>query len=177
MNKQHQVVQQSYTATHILEDDGIFPNNKCLALIVYKGAFHLLPEDPAESIKQVFKRHKWTNCWQNGLDNSPHYHSTAHQVIGIYCGTAKIQFGGSKGVIVEVNRGDALIIPAGVAYKNLECSEDFNCIGAYPEGQEPDFNSGLKGERPLVDENIRNVKLPIADPVYGDSGSVMDCWL
>lgn len=177
MNNQPFKVQQAYTATHYFEDDGVFPNNEKLALVIYMGAFHLLPEDSAEKIEQVFESYNWTNGWRDGVYTYHHYHSTAHEVLGIYCGTAKIQLGGPKGVIVEVTRGDVLVIPAGVAHKNLECSEDFRCVGAYPDGQQPDINYGESGERLLAFENIRTVPLPLQDPVYGDAGAIKECWL
>ena len=72
--------------------------------------------------------------------------------------------------------GDVIIIPAGVAHKNLGSSGDFRCVGAYPPGQDWDMNYGKAGERPAADENIANVPLPVADPVFGFEGPLMKNW-
>jgi uncharacterized protein YjlB len=39
-------------------------------------------------------------------------------------------------------KGDVLLIPAGVAHKNVGASIDFKCVGAYPGGKEFDINLG-----------------------------------
>ncbi|MBS0000436.1 MAG: hypothetical protein KFF73_15755 [Cyclobacteriaceae bacterium] len=69
-----------------------------------------------------------------------------------------------------------MLIPAGVAHKNLGSSADFRVVGAYPEGQSWDMNYGKEWERPTADENIRKVKLPVMDPVFGQEGPVIDQW-
>ncbi|MGD9317724.1 MAG: hypothetical protein PVG56_12880 [Anaerolineae bacterium] len=73
--------------------------------------------------------------------------------------------------------GDVLIIPTGVAHKNLGSSPDFGVVGAYPRGQRPDMNYGRPGERLQADERIAGVPLPQADPVFGGGGLCMDHWL
>jgi len=77
---------------------------------------------------------------------------------------------------LSVEKGDVVIIPAGVAHKNLECSRDFRAVGAYPDGQRPDTRYGKPGERPQVDDNIARVPLPPADPVFGKRGELMTQW-
>lgn len=47
-----------------------------------------------------------------------------------------------QGRILEIQEGDALIIPAGVSHKNYQASEDFKCIGAYPFNVQYDMNYG-----------------------------------
>jgi len=72
--------------------------------------------------------------------------------------------------------GDVLVIPAGVAHKNLGASADLGVVGAYPRGQSPDMNDGHDGERPRADQNIAQVPLPAADPVFGVDGPLMRQW-
>ena len=170
------VVETPQVVRHLLEDDGTFPNHGTLPLLAYVGAVDLPNDNPAAAYEELFHGNQWGNSWRNGVYSFHHYHSTAHEVLGVYSGTARIQFGGEDGVVVSVKRGDVLIIPAGVAHKNLSASGDFRVVGAYPRGQRPDTNSGKAGERPRVDQNIANVALPETDPVYGADGPLVKQW-
>lgn len=158
-----------------LEDDGTFPNNPKLPLIIYRGAI-TIEEGQASVVEKLFQDHQWGGSWRNGIYAYHHYHSTAHEVLGIYRGSAKVLLGGPRGIQTEVQTGDVVIIPAGVAHKNLGASPDFACVGAYPSGQNFDMNYGKAGERPGIDENIRRVALPPTDPVYGEKGALMGHW-
>ena len=97
-------------------------------------------------------------------------------MLGVYRGSAKVQLGGEHGVVHEVRPGDLIIIPAGVAHKNLGAAADFGVVGAYPQGHNPDMNYGRPGERPTADSSIRRVALPKADPIYGTRGPLMEKW-
>jgi uncharacterized protein YjlB len=159
-----------------LTDDGTYPNNEQLPLLVYKRALRLPEEDPAAAIESLFAGHGWGGSWRDGVYAFHHYHSTAHEVLGVYDGTARAQFGGPDGIILEVERGDVVLIPAGVSHKNVGSSADFRVVGAYPRGQRPDMNYGRDGERPAADERIANVPRPEADPVYGQGGPLDEHW-
>ena len=75
------------------------------------------------------------------------------------------------------DRLDTIVIPAGVAHKNLRASRDFLVVGAYPPGQSWDMNYGEAGERPDADQNIMRVPRPKKDPVFGRRGPLIDHWL
>ena len=158
-----------------LKDDGVFPNSR-LPLVLYRLAVRLAGKDPAAVFEQLFAANGWDGSWRNGIYPYHHYHSTAHEVLGVYRGSAKVQLGGERWVVHEVRPGDVVIIPAGVAHKNLRSSSDFGVVGAYPEGQNPDMNYGRPGERPKSDGNIRRVALPKADPLLGVAGPLMEKW-
>lgn len=170
------VVQPDRAVDHLLVDDGTYPNNGRLPLLVYPGALVLPQRDPAAIIEALFQANGWGGSWRNGVYSFHHYHSTAHEVLGVYGGEASIQLGGESGIVIEVERGDVVLIPAGVAHKNLGASSDFKVVGAYPPGQRPDMNNGRAGERPRADENIARVPLPPADPVYGIDGPMGRLW-
>ncbi len=160
---------------HIFKDDGQFPNSG-LFLLIYKSAIILADEDGSSIFKKIFESNEWKNSWLNGIYDYHHYHSIAHEVLGIYEGKANVQFGGPHGLSENVSKGDVIIIPAGVAHKCNSASDDFKCIGAYPEGSDYDINKGEQSDRPKADENINNVKLPDTDPVYGLSGPLILNW-
>jgi uncharacterized protein YjlB len=171
------VLRPPQVLAHALSDDGVYPNNGRLPLLVYQGALALPERHPAAAIEALLRSNHWGASWRNGVYSFHHYHSTAHEVLGVYQGTATVQFGGKEGVVLPVQPGDVVLIPAGVAHKNLGSSPDFCCVGAYPQGQAPDMNYGQPGERPGADERIARVPLPEADPVYASDGPLVEHWL
>jgi uncharacterized protein YjlB len=147
-----------------------------LPLLFYPAAINL-PEDKAiRAFERMFAGHGWVHKWYSTVYGYHHYHSTAHEVLGVCRGRARIQFGGDAGQVVEVQAGDAVLIPAGVAHKNLTVGTDMGCVGAYPAGQDWDMNYGRPDERPIADRNIQQVSRPHSDPVYGAQGPLAAHW-
>ena len=105
-----------------LADDGSIPNNPELPLLVYRQAMDLSGGDPATSFEALFTANGWPAAWRNGIHPFHHFHSTAHEALGVYRGTATARFGGEGGVDMTVSAGDVVIIPAGVGHKALEAS-------------------------------------------------------
>ncbi len=171
------VIQASEVKPIVLKDDGTYPNNEKLPLLVYQAALKLPQHDPAATIEALFEANRWDGSWRNGIYGFHHYHSTAHEVLGVYSGSARVRFGGENGISLEVTRGDVVIIPAGVAHKNLGSDPDFRVVGAYPMGQSWDMCYGEPQERPRADRNIARVALPGSDPVHGVGGPLNDYWL
>jgi uncharacterized protein YjlB len=169
-------VQSGSAITRLVQDDGTFPNNGKLSLIVYQGVLVLPQSNPAAIVEELFELNGWSGCWRNGIYGFHHYHSTAHEVLGVYSGSAQVQMGGDQGASLRVGCGDVIIIPAGVAHKNLGADNDFRIVGAYPRGQGPDMCYGKAGERPRADRNISKVPLPKIDPVYGSGGQMAKHW-
>lgn len=161
--------------TRLLIDAGTIPNSQ-LVVLIYRGALDLPRDDPAAAIEALIHGNDWGNDWRNGIFSYHHYHSTAHEALLIFGGTAKVQLGGESGVIETIGAGDVIIIPAGVGHKNLGSRNDFHLVGAYPPQQIPDMNYGNSDERPRVDENIARLSLPATDPVFGKTGPLLDHW-
>ena len=162
--------------TLFILNDGAFPNNETLSLILMIQVFDPATKNLVRSIEKTFHGNAWEGSWRNGIFTFHHYHSTAHEALGLYSGRVRVQFGGPDGQAVTAKAGDVIIIPAGVSHKNIDRSPDFRCVGAYPAGQSPDMLYGKPGERPLADQNIRSVPLPKTDPVYGKNGPLLDIW-
>jgi uncharacterized protein YjlB len=156
-------------------DDGIFPNS-LLPLLFYRQAITTRAKDPASVFEERFAENDWTNSWRDGVYTFPHYHSTSHEVLGIYSGAANLRLGGEHGKSVEVNAGDVIVIPAGVAHQNIGASDDFGVVGAYPGGRDWDLLRGSPGERPKADHNIAAVPMPDNDPIYGTKGPLRQIW-
>ena len=96
------VVEAPQVASHLLQDDGTFPNNGALPLLAYVGAVRLPDVNPAAAFEELFHANGWGDSWRNGVYSFHHYHSTAHEVLGVYSGTARIQLGGEGGVALSV---------------------------------------------------------------------------
>jgi uncharacterized protein YjlB len=172
MIQQHDFVQPEQLN---FEDDGIFPNSP-LPLLLYHQAITTEAEDRASIFEERFAENDWTNSWRDGVYSFPHYHSTSHEVLGVYSGAATLRLGGERGNNVEVRAGDVIVIPAGVAHQNIGASDDFGVVGAYPDGREWDLLRGLPGERPKADHNIAALPVPQNDPIYGVEGPSRGIW-
>lgn len=171
-----ELIQHVNIIRQTLPDDGTFPNNGLLPVLIYQKALHLPERDSGKTLKDLFETNGWVNAWENGVYGYHHYHSTAHEVLGVIVGSARIQFGGPSGISMLLEKGDAVVIPAGVAHKALDVYDDFKCIGAYPVGQQYDLMKGREGERELALYNIHRVPLPSTDPVYGIEGPLLQNW-
>ncbi|WP_064092705.1 cupin domain-containing protein [Rossellomorea aquimaris] len=155
------------------EDDGLIPNNPDLPVLIYRNA---LSEDPNQA-EEVFNRHQWLNSWTNGIYDYHHFHSNAHEVLGVMNGEATIQLGGEMGKKVTIHRGDVILLPAGTGHRKINSSPDFTVAGAYPNGMDCNLKKGLLKDRPSVLIDIKNVPLPTNDPVFGQSGPLIKYWL
>ena len=162
---------------YIIHGDSDFPNNDYLPVLVYKQTFNPQEKELADIIEDTFNKNNWTNSWRNGILEKHHYHSNTHEALGISAGHCKVQLGGPNGIVLDVEKGDVVILPAGIAHRNLGCSKDFEVVGGYPGGIEHDMKYGKPGDRPAADENIRKVSLPETDPVYGYEGDLITFWM
>jgi uncharacterized protein YjlB len=158
-----------------LADDGAIPNNSKLPLIVYRAALATRAE-LAGDLETLFAGNGWRGGWRNGIFAYHHYHSDAHEVLGIASGQARVRFGGDHGESVTVQAGDVVVVPAGVGHKRESASADLLVVGAYPDGHGPDLNTGKENERPRVLANIARVPMPKADPVFGPNGPLTQYW-
>ena len=161
--------------THYFADDGCLPNSR-LPVLVYRSVFPAAPSDPAAWFEHRFTTHNWRGTWRNGILSYHHYHSTSHEVLGIYRGFVTLLIGGEQGERLIAATGDVLVIPAGVGHKNLVQSPDLGVVGAYPDGRSWDLLRGEPGERPRADETIARLPLPDTDPLYGSTGPLRALW-
>jgi uncharacterized protein YjlB len=152
--------------THRFADDGAIPNSR-LPVLVYHGV-----EEP----EARFARHGWGGSWRDGIFDFHHFHSTAHEVLGILAGRASVQLGGPTGKRFEVGPGDVLVLPAGTGHCRIDSSADLLVAGAYPARQSWDLRRGDPGEHDEVLANIAAVALPETDPVLGPDGPLVELW-
>ena len=159
----------------LFADDGTFPNSR-LPLLFYAKAVKRDEADP-EAMEALFAAGGWPPAWRSSVFTYHHYHSTAHEVLGVARGWARLMLGGPKGREFEVRPGDVIVIPAGVAHRRLDSGDGFLVVGGYPPGQDWDLLRGDAGDRPAADRNIAAVALPESDPVAGASGPLRRHWV
>ncbi|MDH3660799.1 MAG: cupin domain-containing protein [Alphaproteobacteria bacterium] len=168
--------EESEIIAHRFDDDGSIPNNPTLPLLIYPGALDLTGSDPAGACIERFAAHGWSGAWRNGIYPFPHYHSTAHEALGVCRGKATVRLGGDKGLTIEIKAGDALVLPAGTGHQDLGSSPDLLVVGAYPSGMDWDLCRCAPDERPEVLDNIKRVPLPVSDPIHGNGGPLLRFW-
>jgi uncharacterized protein YjlB len=156
------------------EDDGVFPNSR-LPLLLYRSAIQPREASP-EAMEALFAAGGWPPAWRSSIYTFHHYHSTAHEVLGIASGTVRLMLGGPKGREFDVSAGDVIVIPAGVVHRRLSSSPGFLVVGGYPPGRTWDLLRGESGERPQADRNIAAVPMPKTDPVAGPDGPLLAHW-
>ncbi|SNZ16764.1 Uncharacterized protein YjlB [Terribacillus aidingensis] len=148
--------------TFYFQEDGTYPNK--LPVLYHPNAIH-----DTDTMQEVFRATNWKNSWVNGIFPYHHYHSTADEVLGVLSGYAAVQLGGPAGEQLQLARGDVLVLPAGTAHKRLQQTDDFEVIGAYPNGMSFNTKTDKQGEYEQALQDIHHVPLPQQDPVTGNS--------
>jgi uncharacterized protein YjlB len=158
-------------ATWTVEDDGAIPNSR-LPVLVYDD----VPDArDAAACERLFARHGWLGAWRDGIYLFHHFHSTAHEALGIVAGSATVMLGGPGGREFRLHHGQVVVLPAGTGHRNLG-GEDLLVVGAYPDGMSWDLRRGDPAEHDEACANIARVPLPRADPVAGDTGPLTGLW-
>ncbi|MBV9884859.1 MAG: cupin domain-containing protein [Sphingomonadaceae bacterium] len=158
----------------LLDQNGWVPNNDALPVLVYRGAVSGSGEEAAKTFEAMFARHFWPPQWRDVVYDYHHYHSTAHEALGIATGSATLTLGGPAGKRVQVKAGDALVLPVGTGHRSVEASDDFLVVGAYPEGQEWDICREAPSDE--ARERMRGLPVPDMDPVAGADGPLTEYW-
>lgn len=53
--------------TQVFADDGTFPNNETLPVLVLGGAIRAADGNAARTIERVFRAHDWRGSWRDGI--------------------------------------------------------------------------------------------------------------
>ncbi|MFN0315274.1 MAG: cupin domain-containing protein [Burkholderiales bacterium] len=166
----------AHVIAHPLAPAGAIPNHPRWPLLVYPSAVAIEGEDPAVAFETLFNRNQWPAAWRNGVFPFHHYHSNAHEVLGVYSGEVTVQFGGEGGVVITARPGDVIVLPAGTGHKKISSRGAPGIVGAYPAGQRPDTCTPLLSNAARSAEAIASVPLPERDPVHGVNGPLRSHW-
>lgn len=159
----------------MLERNDWVPNNPRLPVLVYPAAIAVQGSDAAALIEETFNANGWPPQWRYGIYDFHHYHTEGHEVLGIASGQARLMLGGPDGHVLGVKAGDVLLLPAGTGHCNLQASEDFLVVGAYPPGQQADICREAPSKAQLA--KIDTLPFPDQDPVQGPEGAVARYWV
>lgn len=151
---------------HFEPQDG-FPNSP-LPVLIYRQVLAGTGEELATAFESLFEAHRWRPQWRYGLLDFDHFHSTAHEALGIFCGHARIRLGGPGGDEFDVAAGDVLVLPAGTGHASLQSSRDFQMVGAYPPGQQWEIEQGDPDRLAEAQTRVAQVAMPDDDPVGGE---------
>jgi uncharacterized protein YjlB len=150
-------------------DKGSDVPNSTLPVLLYRSVLPLHTAGKASAFREHFQAAGWTGIWTDTIYDYTHFHSNAHEVLGIAEGKVTLRLGGEEGSLFRLKAGDMLVIPAGVGHRRLGGDDGLKVIGAYPSGQSH-YDMKRRGRA------IPRVALPSADPFYGPGGPLIQAW-
>ncbi|MES1929179.1 double-stranded beta helix domain-containing protein [Salinisphaera dokdonensis CL-ES53] len=156
-------------------DDNSIPNSRHPVLIYRANAAD--QDGLANRLEQLFASHGWPPQWRGGVFDYHHYHSNAHEVLGVASGTAMLMLGGEQGETVDIAPGDVVILPAGTGHCRIQASVNFELVAAYPPDQQ-DWDLCRPGQVDLgaARDRIATLTVPEQDPVAGAEGALVSLW-
>lgn len=163
---------QLQVSKHQIPAHGLTPNTSIQnrPLMIYHGAF---PDASAGTIESHLRKIGVVEpAWRYTMYSQSHFHSTSHEVLCVFHGSAKLCFGGEENegrIEPKVQKGDVIVVPAGVAHRLLVDDGGFQMVGSYPKGYDWDMCYGRAGEEKKI-EGISKIPWFEKDPIYGDEG-------
>jgi uncharacterized protein YjlB len=144
-------------------------------LLIYHSAFDATVAQLSARLREVGVV---VPQWQYTMYKQSHFHTTAHEILGIVSGRARLCFGGEENpdrVEPVVEKGDLIVVPAGVAHRLLEdYTGHFKMLGSYPRGKDWDMNYGAENEDvDVAKKTISQQSWFDQDPLYGKDGPVL----
>jgi uncharacterized protein YjlB len=143
--------------------------NSPLPVLLFRRVLESNVAEKGRRFRQTFKSHGWVGVWTDTIYDYTHFHSNAHEVLGIAEGKVTVLLGGEEGQRIRLKAGDMLVIPAGVGHRRIGDDAGLKVIGAYPPGQ-AHYDMKRHGRA------TPKVPLPSRDPFYGDNGPVVRAW-
>jgi len=143
--------------------------NSHLPVVIFRGRLARFRPRKAQAFRRAFEKSGWVGVWTDTIFDYTHFHSNAHEVLGIAEGTVTLRLGGEKGRLVRLKPGDMLVLPAGVGHRRVAGDDRLKVVGAYPRGQ-AHFDMKRAGRA------IPKPPLPRTDPFEGENGPLTKIW-
>ncbi len=109
--------------------------NSALPVLLYRSVLAANAAEKPKLFRERFKENGWTGLWTDTIYDCTHFHSNAHEVLGIAEGNGSVRLGGENGSLLRLQAGDMLILPAGVGHRRVGDDDGLKVIGGYPRGQ------------------------------------------
>jgi uncharacterized protein YjlB len=164
---------EHYEAMKLRPRDWV-PNNPRLAVLLYRRVLDPAAGELGAAFEALFTRNAWPPQWRDGIFDYHHFHSTAHEVLGVLSGEAQVIVGGPGGRVVTLEAGDVLLLPAGTGHCLQSSAGRFQVVGAYPAGQQWDIRRAALSESEM--ETMERLPFPLSDPVAGAEGPLLAHW-
>ncbi len=89
--------------------------NSSLPVLLYRSLLAANVAEKAKLFRGRFKENGWTGLWTDTIYDYTHFHSDAHEVLGIAEGNVSIRLGGENGSLFRLKAGaaDASLSPVG----------------------------------------------------------------
>jgi uncharacterized protein YjlB len=144
------------------------PNSR-LPVLLFRNIVPHSKLGKADVFRRAFKKNGWVGIWTDTVYDYTHFHSNAHEVLGIAEGKVTLRLGGETGRLVRLKAGDMLLLPAGVGHRRVSDDDGLKVVGAYPRGQSH-FDIKRTGRV------VPRVALPKTDPFNGEDGPLTHLW-
>ncbi|ANH83980.1 hypothetical protein A8C56_15395 [Niabella ginsenosidivorans] len=151
------------------------PNSR-LPVLIYRGVFHMDDDCCEKWLIEKFITNKWIYNQDHTVFEYDHYYTNTHLVLGVCLGEGQLQIGGKLGITAHVEKGDVIVIPAGVALRLASTGNDFKLVAAYSFEGVPELRKGSAGDRPAADTTIASTQLPLLDPILGPEEGLLHIW-
>src|SRR5580658_6555569 len=145
------------------------PNSR-LPVLLYRKLLPYSKPRKADTFRRAFKTNGWAGIWTDTIYDYTHFHSNAHEVLGIAEGKVALKLGGDTGRLVRLRAGDMLVLPAGTGHRRVGGDEGLKVVGAYPRG-ESHFDMKRTGSI------VPSIALPKKDPFSGKDGALTWIWM
>ena len=89
--------------------------NSMLPVLLYRSVLPLHTAGKADTFRERFRSTGWVGIWADTVYDHTHFHSNAHEVLGIAEGKVTLRLGGDRGPHFRLKAGDMLVLPASIA--------------------------------------------------------------
>src|SRR5262245_733437 len=91
--------------------------NSNLPVLLFRGILAPQATAKANTFREAFRKNGWSGVWTDSIYDYTHFHSNAHEVLGIAEGQVSILLGGEDGRVFRLKAGDMIVLPAGVGHR------------------------------------------------------------
>jgi uncharacterized protein YjlB len=97
-------------------------------VLIFRGVLAPQASKKALRFRHAFQKSGWTGLWSDTIYDYTHFHSNAHEVLGIAEGKVTLKLGGEEGRLFRLKAGDMLVLPAGVGHRRVGGDEGLKVL-------------------------------------------------